>query len=79
MKSLELNNILNEMLVQDEDFGNLKGDIFFILHDEEAKKQVTLRRALEAFPNVKIMYDDFKDNVNILEEAVISCVWFFAS
>ena len=59
-------HILNEMLSQAEDFRHLEGDIFFILHDEEAKQQVTLKKALEAFPNVKILYDDFKDNVNTL-------------
>jgi len=59
-------HILNEMLAQQEDFRCLEGDIFFILRAEEAKQQVTLAKALAAFPNVRILYDDFKDNVNTL-------------
>lgn len=59
-------HILNEMLAQEEDFRNFAGDILFILKSEEAKEQATLAKALKAFPNVRIYYDDFADNVNAL-------------
>lgn len=59
-------HILNEMLAQKEDFQNLQGDIIFLLKNDEAKEQKTLAKALAAFPNVRIYYDDFNDNVQAL-------------
>ena len=55
-------HILNEMLQQKEDFQNVDADIYFIVKEPDALKQVTLAKALETFPRVKVLYDDFTDN-----------------
>lgn len=59
-------HILNEMMARKEAFQSLKAGLFFILRDEAAKEQTTLKMALEAFPNATVLYDDFRDNVSIL-------------
>ncbi|MCF0135245.1 MAG: transglutaminase domain-containing protein [Lachnospiraceae bacterium] len=59
-------HILNEMLAQVEDFRSFPGDIFFVLRNREAKEQVTLKKAMDTFPDLRICYDDFQDNVEAL-------------
>ena len=59
-------HILNEMMDQEEDFRNLDGDIIFMLRDENAVKQATLAKALAKIPNIRLVYDDFTENVNTL-------------
>ncbi|MBQ7051140.1 MAG: transglutaminase, partial [Firmicutes bacterium] len=59
-------HILNEMMEQEEDFRNLDGDIIFMLRSENAVKQATLAKALAKIPNIRLVYDDFTENVNTL-------------
>ena len=59
-------HILNEMMQQAEDFRTLDADILFMLKDEEAVKQATLAKALKEIPNIRLIYDDFHENVNTL-------------
>lgn len=59
-------HILNEMMQQAEDFRNLDGDIIFMLRDEAAVQQATLARALKEIPGIRLVYDDFHENVNTL-------------
>ena len=59
-------HILNEMMEQADDFRKLDGDIIFVLRSREAVKQTTLARALAMIPSIRLVYDDFHENVNTL-------------
>lgn len=59
-------HILNEMMQQAEEFRTLDADILFMLRDEEAVQQATLAKALKEIPGIRLVYDDFHENVNTL-------------
>lgn len=59
-------HILNEMLGQKEAFKLCAKRIIFLVRTKEALKDPTISKALEAFPDVTILYDDFEENVDTL-------------
>lgn len=59
-------HILNEMMEQADDFKALDGDIIFMLREEGAVRQATLAKAMAMIPNIRLVYDDFHENVNTL-------------
>ncbi len=59
-------HILNEMMQQAEEFRTLDADILFMLRDEDAVQQATLAKALKEIPGIRLVYDDFHENVNTL-------------
>ena len=59
-------HILNEMLDQESIFQNYDSQILFVVRSKSALEDRTISKALRAFSNIKIYYDDFTENVNML-------------
>lgn len=59
-------HILNEMLDQAGDFGELSADIVFMVKSKEALENAKVQKVLETFPKIKVYYDSFVPNVETL-------------
>lgn len=59
-------HVLNEMLEQQHILRTLDANIYFILRDETALENATLRKVLQAVPAVRIVYGSFDDIVEPL-------------
>lgn len=59
-------HILNEILDQKEEFAEYSRSLRFVLHSEEACKDMKIQEVLDAVDGIKIYYDDFSENVNML-------------
>ena len=59
-------HILNEMLEQVPELAALGADIVFVLRSKEAAGQKTLAATLKALPQIRILYDDFRENVQVI-------------
>ncbi len=59
-------HILNEMEDLLEGFKALNAQIIFILHGETSKEDARIARALAHIPNIRVLYDDFRDTMSML-------------
>lgn len=57
-------HILNELIELHERYKALNAQLVFILHNESAKANHTLAKALALLPKVTVCYDDFRENVS---------------
>ena len=53
-------HVLNEMLEHGENISS-KMEIFFVLKDEGALKNETIRRVLERIPGIRVLYGEFEE------------------
>lgn len=59
-------HILNEMLEQREAFQKRMRQMVFVMRSAKALQDPTVQRALQAFPEIGVYYDDFSENVYTL-------------
>ena len=59
-------HILNEMLEQKEEFAIYADRIYFAVRTAESLNNSLISRVLEIFPAIRVLYDDFTHNVNML-------------
>lgn len=59
-------HILNEIYDRREEFRSLEDKVVFIVKNKEALQDPTLSKVLNVLPKVKIYYDTFEENPNIL-------------
>lgn len=59
-------HILNELYELKEDFRDYQSQIIFIVRDEKALVDPTLGKVLEALEGIRVYYDDFKENVELI-------------
>ncbi len=59
-------HILNEMLDQEGDFQELPADIIFMIKDKGALDNAKVQKVLATFPKIKVYYDSFVPNVEVL-------------
>lgn len=59
-------HILNEMLEQREAFQKRMRQMVFVVRSSKALQDPTVQRALQAFPEIGVYYDDFSENVYTL-------------
>ncbi|GKX30722.1 transglutaminase [Vallitalea longa] len=63
-------HVLNEMLEHQEALSRLSCNITFILRDKQALTNNTLNKTLEAFPDIKIYYDEGASNAEPISRRV---------
>lgn len=63
-------HILNELYEKREDFKELAAPIYAVLKSPEDLKNATLRRTMEALPEIRPLLDDFGDHYKALAKAV---------
>lgn len=59
-------HILNEIFEKKEHFKVLEQQIIFVIQNKEVLKDPTFSKLLQILGGVRIYYDDFEDNINIL-------------
>ncbi|MDC7289922.1 transglutaminase domain-containing protein [Blautia schinkii] len=59
-------HILNEMMEQEEAFRALAPQIIFVFKTPEGLKDSTVSKAMRCFPGIRVYYDDFTENLNML-------------
>lgn len=59
-------HILNELYEHQEQFRQLDTQIYFVIRSPEALQDPTLCRTLQVLPEVRVVYDDFEENVQTL-------------
>ncbi len=59
-------HILNEMLDQITDFQELSADIVFMINGKGALENAKVQKVLDTFPRIKVYYDSFVPNVEVL-------------
>lgn len=59
-------HILNELYERRDAFHRFKGNILFIVKEKSALQDPTIGRTLKGLPGVKVYYDTFAENVNLL-------------
>lgn len=59
-------HVLNEMLDNRESLNRLDAQICVVVREKDSLENSTLKKMLEAIPEIRIFYDDFTDNVETL-------------
>lgn len=59
-------HILNELMERQDEFAKYADSLLFVVRSSKALQDPTVSKAVKAFPDAKIYYDDFKENVNVL-------------
>lgn len=59
-------HILNEMYALHEGFHALQAQITFVVKSAESLKDARISRAISQIPNIRILYDDFRDTMSML-------------
>lgn len=59
-------HILNEIYEKKELFKTIERQIIFVMRDQTALEDPTLRKVLNALENISIYYDSFEENINTL-------------
>lgn len=59
-------HILNEMMEQKQEFRRYAPKIIFVVKSEESLKDPAISKVLGALPGIRICYDNFTDNINML-------------
>ena len=70
-------HILNEMMEQAEAFRPWTSRILFTVRSEEALLDPTIRKALQAFPELPVYYDDFEEKC--FHAGGAGCMWITRS
>lgn len=59
-------HILNEMLEQENEFKKIPANLIFMVRSHDALKNAKLKKVVETFDNIKVYYDSFAPNVEVL-------------
>ncbi|WMJ89416.1 transglutaminase-like domain-containing protein [Anaerocolumna sp. MB42-C2] len=59
-------HILNELLEKSNDFDTYADSLVFIVRNKKSLAVPTIRKVINIFPGVEILYDDFKENIQVL-------------
>ncbi|MDD2957506.1 MAG: transglutaminase domain-containing protein [Lachnospiraceae bacterium] len=59
-------HILNELLELKEEFKKVSGALNFVVRSGEALQDPTLKRVLQALPDIRVYYDSFEENIELL-------------